>query len=138
MTEIYSTPDQQVGYNLSQLPKLSVLELEFHSVSVDEGVFAALYLTEILQTVNMETTLIKTIRIRLYATVAAIASITDAHGLVCLDPRSPLPLALQATPWSPVLDILNRLRSAYGTRSYFIPNGPSNITVNDDGSIHIN
>ena len=117
---------------------LSLLELDFHSVSLDEGVTAALYLTEILQTVDIETTLIKTIRISLYATVAAITSITDAHGLVCLDPSGPLPVSLRASPWSPVLDILNRLQIECGTRTYFIPSEPTNITVDDGGSIHIN
>ena len=117
---------------------LSLLELEFHSVSLDEGVTAALYLTEILQTVDIETTLIKTIRISLYATVDAITSITDAHGLVYLDLSGPLPVSLRASPWSPVLDILNRLQIACGTRTYFIPSAPTNITVDDGGSIHIN
>lgn len=93
MTEIYSTPNPQIAYDLSQLPKLSLLDLEFHGVRFDEGTSAALYLTEILQSVDMETTLINTIRINLHATLAAITEMTDIHGLVCIDPRDSLPVS---------------------------------------------
>ncbi|KJA18998.1 hypothetical protein HYPSUDRAFT_204914 [Hypholoma sublateritium FD-334 SS-4] len=135
---VTATPTPQIAYDLSQLPKLSLLDLEFHGARFDEGTNAALYLTDILQTVNMETTLIKTIRISLHATPAAVSNMTDAQGLVCIDPSNSLQLSNQASPWSAVLDILTRLQIGCGICTYFIPSDFTDLTVDDGESIQIN